>query len=92
MNSIVNWKKYLKQNKTKIIKIDDKSKQINVLDSSTDILKDDKPKPINSLDLNTDISNIIGNFVKKRSKKGKRRNRRNTKFRTNNKWKNNYVS
>jgi hypothetical protein len=35
-------KKYLKQNKTKNIKIDDKPKQINVLDSSTVILKDDK--------------------------------------------------
>ncbi len=31
----LNLKKYLKQNKTKIIKIDDKPKQINVLDSST---------------------------------------------------------
>ena len=28
-------KKYLKQNKTKIIKTDDKQKQINLLDSST---------------------------------------------------------
>jgi len=58
-------KKYLKQNKTKIIKIDDKPKQINVLDSSTDILKDDKPKPFNLLDLDNDILNIIGDFVKK---------------------------
>ena len=50
-----------------LIKEDEnKPKQINVLDSSTDILKDDKPKPINLLDLNTDILNIIGNFVKKR--------------------------
>ena len=56
-------KKYLKQNKTKIINIDDKPKQIDVLDSSTDILIDDKPKPINLLDLN-----IIGNFVKKDNK------------------------
>ena len=58
-------KKYLKQNKTKIIKIDDKPKQINVLDSSTVILKDDKPKPFNLLDLDNDILNIIGDFVKK---------------------------
>ena len=59
-------KKYLKQNKTKII--NDKPKQINVLDSSTDILKDDEPKPVNLLDLSTDILNIIGGFVKKDNK------------------------
>ena len=46
-------------------KIDDKPKQINVLDSSTVILKDDKPKPFNLLDLDNDILNIIGDFVKK---------------------------
>ena len=47
----------MKQNKTKIIKTDNKPKQVNVLDSSTDILKDDKPKPIksNKLDLNNDV-------------------------------------
>ena len=39
--------------------------QINVLDSSTVILKDDKPKPFNLLDLNKDILNIIGDSVKK---------------------------
>ncbi len=54
---------FIKKLKTKIIKIDDKSKQINVLDSSTVILKDDKPKQINLLDLNKDILNIIGDFV-----------------------------
>ena len=43
---------------------DDKTKQLNLLDSSTDILEDDKPKPVYLLDLNTDL-NIIGNFVKK---------------------------
>ena len=48
-------KKYLKQNKTKIIKTDNKPKQVNLLDSSTDILKDDKPKPFNLLDLDNDI-------------------------------------
>jgi hypothetical protein len=47
---------------------DDKPKQINVLDSSTDILKDDEPKPVNLLDLSTDILNIIGGFVKKDNK------------------------
>ena len=62
-------KKYLKQNKTKIIKIDDKPKPLNLLDSSTDILKDDKPKSINLLDLSTDILNTIGDFVKKDNKK-----------------------
>ena len=56
---------FIKKNKTKIIKIDDKSKQINELDSSTVILKDDKPKPFNLLDLDNDILNIIGDFVKK---------------------------
>jgi hypothetical protein len=61
-------KKYLKQNKTKIVKIDDKPKPVNLLDSSTDILKDDKPKPVNLLDLNTDILDIIGKFVKKNNK------------------------
>ena len=61
-------KKYLKQNKTKIIKTDDKPKQINLLDSSTDILKDDEPKPVNLLDFSTDILNIIGDFVKKDNK------------------------
>ena len=50
---------------------ENKSKQINVLDSSTVILKDDKPKQINLLDLNKDILNIIGDFVKKDNKKGK---------------------
>ena len=44
---------------------ENKPKQINVLDSSTDILKDDKPKPFNLLDLDNDILNIIGDFVKK---------------------------
>ena len=46
--------------------------QINVLDSSTVILKDDKPKPFNLLDLNKDILNIIGDFVKKKIKKEKK--------------------
>ena len=36
-------------------KIDDKPKQINLLDSSTDIKIDDKPKPFNLLDLDNDI-------------------------------------
>ena len=44
---------------------ENKPKQINVLDSSTVILKDDKPKPFNLLDLDNDILNIIGDFVKK---------------------------
>jgi hypothetical protein len=44
---------------------ENKPKQINVLDSSTDILKDNKPKPFNLLDLDNDILNIIGDFVKK---------------------------
>jgi hypothetical protein len=44
---------------------ENKPKQINLLDSSTDILKDDKPKPFNLLDLDNDILNIIGDFVKK---------------------------
>ena len=44
---------------------ENKPKQINVLDSSTVILKDDKPKQINLLDLDNDILNIIGDFVKK---------------------------
>ena len=44
---------------------ENKPKQINVLDSSTVILKDDKPKPFNLLDLNKDILNIIRDFVKK---------------------------
>ncbi len=47
---------------------ENKPKQINALDSSTDILKDDKPKSVNLLDLNTEILNIIGNFVKKDNK------------------------
>jgi hypothetical protein len=38
---------------------ENKSKQINVLDSSTVILKDDKPKPVNLLDLNTDCISCI---------------------------------
>ncbi len=39
-----------------LIKEDEnKPKQINLLDSSTVILKDDKPKPVNLLDLDTDI-------------------------------------
>ncbi len=47
-----------------LIKEDEnKPKQINVLDSSTVILKDDKP--FNLLDLDNDILNIIGDFVKK---------------------------
>ena len=55
-----------KQNKTKNNnKKTIKPKQINVLDSSTDILKDDEPKPFNLLDLDNDILNIIGDFVKK---------------------------
>ena len=49
--------------------IDDKPKQINVLDSSTDIKIDDKPKPVNLLDLSPDILNIIGDFIKKDNKK-----------------------
>ena len=48
-----------------------KPTQINVLDSSTVILKDDKPKPVNLLNLSTDILNIIGDFVKKIIKKEK---------------------
>ena len=58
----------MKQNKTKIIKTDNKPKQDNVVDSSTYILKDDKPKPVNLLDLDNDILNIIGDFVKKDNK------------------------
>ena len=64
-------KKYLKQNKKKIIKVDDKPKPLNLLDSSKVILKDDKPKPVNLLDLSTDILNIIGDFVKKDNNKEK---------------------
>ena len=48
---------------------ENKPKQINVLDSSTDIKIDDKPKPVNLLDLNPDILNIIGDFIKKDNKK-----------------------
>jgi hypothetical protein len=49
-----------------LIKEDEnKPKQINVLDSSTVILKDDNTKPFNLLDLDNDILNIIGDFVKK---------------------------
>ena len=52
-----------------LIKEDEnKPKQINVLDSSTDIKIDDKPKPVNLLDLNPDILNIIGGYVKKDNK------------------------
>ena len=58
-------KKYLKHNKTKIIKTDNKPKKVNLLDSSTDIKIDDEPKPFNLLDLDNDILNIIGDFVKK---------------------------
>jgi hypothetical protein len=47
---------------------ENKPKQINVLDSSTFILKDDKPNPVNLLDLSTDILNSIGDFVKKDNK------------------------
>jgi len=43
-------KKYLKQNKTKIIKTDDKPKQVNL---TTEI--DDKPIKSNKLDLNNDV-------------------------------------
>ena len=52
---------------------DDKPKQINVLDSSTDILKDDEPKPVNLLDLYNDILNIIGDYVKKDNKERERK-------------------
>jgi hypothetical protein len=55
---------------------ENKSKQINVLDSSTVILKDDKPKPVNLLDLNPDILNIIGDFVKKDNKEREERERK----------------
>ena len=55
---------------------ENKPKQINVLDSSTDILIDDKPKPINLLDLSTDILNIIGNFVKKEKEREEREERK----------------
>ena len=55
---------------------ENKPKQINVLDSSTDILKDDKPKPINLLDLSTDILNTIGDFVKKDNKEREERERK----------------
>ena len=49
-----------------------KQKKINVLDSSTVILKDDEPKPFNLLDLDNDILNIIGGYVKKDNKIRKR--------------------
>ena len=39
-------KKYFEQNKTKIIKIDDKPKPLYLLDSSTVILKDDEPNKL----------------------------------------------
>ena len=53
-----------------LIKEDEnKPKQINVLDLSTDILKDDKPKPFNLLDLDNDILNVIGGYVKKDNKR-----------------------
>ena len=54
---------------------ENKPKQINVLDSSTDILKDDKPIPVNLLDLSTDILNTIGDFVKKDNKEREERER-----------------
>ena len=52
------------------------TKQINVLNSSTVILKDDEPKQINLLDLNKDILNIIGDFVKKDNKEREERERK----------------
>ena len=55
---------------------ENKPKQINVLDSSTVILKDDKPKPFNLLDLNKDILNIIRDFVKKDNKEREERERK----------------
>ena len=55
------------------------TKQINVLNSSTVILKDDKPKPFNLLDLSTDILNIIGDFVKKEKEREERERKDNKK-------------
>ena len=55
---------------------ENKPKQINVLDSSTDILKDDKPKPVNLLDLSTDVLSTIGDFVKKDNKEREERERK----------------
>ena len=58
-----------KNNDCLIEEDENKPKQINVLDSSTDIKIDDKPKPVNLLDLSPDILNIIGDFVKKDNKR-----------------------
>ena len=46
------------------IKIDDKPKQVNLLEQIN--VLDDKIKPFNLLDLRPDILNIVGDFVKRR--------------------------